>query len=97
MGVGLRNGGDVSEIACGWTVRPLGNSVGVAISRRRYTLFNGIFLPIPARYPGVGKSQLHYLSAAHCATPVTFGSELPSKHNCIHSKKKQPPQRERWG
>ena len=23
------------------------------------------------------KSQLHYLSASHCAAPVTFGSELP--------------------
>ena len=23
------------------------------------------------------KSQLHYLSAAHSAAPVTFGSELP--------------------
>ena len=23
------------------------------------------------------KSQLHYLSVAHCATPVTVGSELP--------------------
>ena len=23
------------------------------------------------------KSQLHYLSASHCAVPVTFGSQLP--------------------
>ena len=23
------------------------------------------------------KSQLHYLSASHCAAPVTFGSQLP--------------------
>ena len=23
------------------------------------------------------KSQLHYLSASHCAAPVTFGLELP--------------------
>ena len=26
--------------------------------------------------PWAGKTQLHYLSAAHCAAPVTFGSEL---------------------
>ena len=26
--------------------------------------------------PWAGESQLHYLSASHCAAPVTFGSEL---------------------
>ena len=26
--------------------------------------------------PWAGETQLHYLSAAHCAAPVTFGSEL---------------------
>ena len=26
--------------------------------------------------PWAGESQLHYLSAPHCAAPVTFGSEL---------------------
>ena len=29
------------------------------------------------------KSQLHYLSAAHCAAPVTFGSELPLLTECL--------------
>ena len=25
------------------------------------------------------KSRLHYLSASHCAAPVTFGSQLPGE------------------
>ena len=41
--------------------------------------------------PWAGESQLHYLSAEHCATPVTFGSELPRISPIpIFSKEKVP-------
>ena len=40
------------------------------------------------------KSQLHYLSAAHCAAPVTFCSELPRVRTINHRLHPNLPQEE---